>query len=261
MNGFIDDVYDTGDMAVDVGTSPEFLGGVAGIVAGATIGGLLASNLNFSSTLGNVVGASLVFLAGAALYGYGLSTRMDNTALRSATQVSGVVMGGMGLGRLLATLGAPTFGLNAEPYEIDPTTMGDDYGRMVGQDFHGRAVGQWSGAAEDEEDNLDRDNTDYQWDWRNAENFSAPADGYDVSKPDSFSPTMTERSPSWATGLSSVNNPWATAERMDIMEPSSPMGGVDQWYGSAEGVDVSPRKAVLGNMLNGAEGIGSVIGQ
>ena len=39
MNGFIDDVYDTGDMAVDVGTSPEFLGGVAGIVAGATIGG------------------------------------------------------------------------------------------------------------------------------------------------------------------------------------------------------------------------------
>ena len=41
----------------------EFLGGVAGIVAGATIGGLLASNLNFSSTLGNVVGASLVFLA------------------------------------------------------------------------------------------------------------------------------------------------------------------------------------------------------
>jgi hypothetical protein len=72
---------------------------------------------------------------------------------------------------------------------------------------------------------------------------------------------MTERSPSWATGLSSVNNPWASAERMDIMEPSSPMGGVDQWYGSAEGVDVSPRKAVLGNMLNGAEGIGSVIGQ
>jgi hypothetical protein len=227
-------------------------------VAGATIGGLLASNLNFSSTLGNAVGASLVFLAGAALYGYGLSSRMNNAALRSATQVSGVVMGGMGLGRLLATLGAPTFGLNSEG--LDPSTMGDDYGRMIGQDFEGRAVGQWSGAAEEDE-NLDRDNTDYQWDWRNAENYSAPANGFEESNPESFTPTMTESNPSWATGLNSIKNPWAVAESMDLMEPSSPMGGVDQWYGSAEGVDVSPRKAVLGNMLNGAEGIGSVIGQ
>jgi hypothetical protein len=72
---------------------------------------------------------------------------------------------------------------------------------------------------------------------------------------------MMDSAPSWASGASRVANPWAVAERNDIMAPSSPMGGVDQWYGSAEEMMFSPRKATLGNMVAGAEGLGSVIGQ
>ena len=140
---------------------------------------------------------------------------------------------------------------------IDPHTLGDDYGRMIGQDYEGRVVGQWSGAAEDEDDE-DLSNTDYQWDWRNAEE-----QGYDYT-PSTYNPeadpSVTE-SPSWTPEVGGIQDVWGTYVEQGFMSPSSPMGGVDQWYGSAEGTVHSPSKTALGNMVNGAEGIGSVIGQ
>jgi hypothetical protein len=275
----VEDVKDTAEMAVDVATMPTFLGGIGGIVVGATLGGLIASNIAFSGTITNALAASGEFLFGAALYGMGLSGRVSHPALRSATQVSGVVVAGMGLGRLLSIFGAPTFGLGADT--IDPTTLGDDYGRMVGQDYEGRALGQWSGAAEDEGEEAGQVmqrgskvfvDTDVYGEWVNenviGQGFVGQVLGQDAEDDDhaysplSFSPMITEDSaPKWAKGASGVMNPWEAAEAWDIMAPSSPMGGVPQWWGSAEGVSHSAQNTTLGNMVVGSEGVGSVIGQ
>tara|TARA_R110002060_G_scaffold51352_4_gene62231 strand:- start:2046 stop:2885 length:840 start_codon:yes stop_codon:yes gene_type:complete len=273
----VDDVKDTAEMAVDVATMPTFLGGIGGIVVGATLGGLIASNIAFKGTISNALAASGEFLFGAALYGMGLSGRVSHPALRSATQVSGVVVAGMGLGRLLSIFGAPTFGLGAE---IDPTTLGDDYGRMVGQDYHGRATGQWSGAAEGEGEEAGQVmqgrsqvfvDTDVYGEWVNenvtGQGFVGQVIGQDAEDDDhtytplSYSPTITDSGPKWAKGASGVKNPWEAAEAWDIMAPSSPMGGVPQWWGSAEGVTHSAQNTTLGNMVAGSEGVGSVIGQ
>ena len=136
---YIEDVYDMGEDAFDTSMSPEFLGGVGGIIAGATLSGLLVSTLSFSGTIGQVVSSGGIFLIGAGLYGYGLSNKVMNPALRSASQITGVVVGGVGLGRLLASLGAPTFGLGAE----DRMGLPDpDDGRVIGQDYNGLTIGQ-----------------------------------------------------------------------------------------------------------------------
>lgn len=258
MTNLVSDVRDTASMAVEVAQMPTFLGGIAGIVVGGIVGGMIATSISFSGTAMNALAATGEFLVGAGLYGLGLSGRVSEPALRSATQVSGVVVAGMGLGKLLSLFGAPTFGLGAD--EIDPTTLGDDYGRMVGQDFHGRAVGQWSGDAEEfaNEEKLDRDNSDWQWDFRNAEDQSH---GY---SPEEYNPkadpSVTE-TPSWTPEVGGIQDVWGTYVEQGFMEPSSPMGGVDQWYGSAEGFAFSPSKTTIGNMVRGAEGTGSVVGQ
>ena len=255
MTDLISGVRDSAGMAVDVARMPTFLGGIGGIVVGGIVGGLIATSISFNGTAMNALAAAGEFLVGAGLYGLGLSGRVAEPALRSATQVSGVVVAGMGLGKLLSLFGAPTFGLGLEDAIGDPATLGDDYGRMVGQDFHGRAVGQWSLASEDE----DLTNTDYQWDWRNAEDQS-----YDYN-PESFNPnadpSVTE-TPSWTPEVGGIQDVWGSYVAQGFMMPSSPMGGVDQWYGSAEGdVAYSPAHATLGNMVKGAEGMGSVVGQ
>ncbi len=270
----VEDVKDTAEMAVDVASMPTFLGGIGGIVIGATLGGLIATNIAFSGTISNALAASGEFLFGAALYGMGLSGRVSHPALRSATQVSGVVVEGLGLGRLLSIFGAPTFFLGAE---IDPTTLGDDYGRMVGQKFDGRSVGQWSGAAEEDTGQVMEGrsqvfvDTDVYGEWVNenviGQGFVGQVLGQDAEDDDhsytplGYSPTITDSGPKWAKGASGIKNPWEAAEAWDIMAPSSPMGGVPQWWGSAEGVSHSAQDTTLGNIVVGSEGVGSVIGQ
>jgi hypothetical protein len=257
---YIDDVYDMGEDAFDTGMSPEFLGGVGGIIAGATVSGLLVSSLSFSSTIGQIVSSGGIFLVGAGLYGYGLSGRLMNPALRSATQITGVVVGGVGLGRLLSSFGAPSFGLGAET-GVTTDRMGlpmADDGLVVGQDYSGRTLGQAA-----EEDDLDRSNTDYQENWNGMQNAEEEG-GATVEKanPEAYSPTMElPSSPKWATGgLNKVANPWEAAEAWDIMTPSSPMNGVPEWYGSAEEFRHSSKTTSIGNLF-GVEGMGSIIGQ
>jgi hypothetical protein len=244
----VEDIYDTGMDALDTAMDAQFIGGVGGIIAGAMVGGFLSSVLSFSGTVGRFASSGAIFLAGAGLYGFGLSGRVAEPALRSLTQVTGVVVGGIGLGRLLSDIGLPSFGLGAEDMMGLPDA---DDGRVIGQDYTGRTVGQ---AAED-----DDANQGYMWNWKNAEE-GVPT--LEESRPEDYNPAkMMDSAPSWASGATGVANPWAVAERNDIMAPSSPMGGVDQWYGSAEEMMFSPRKATLGNMVAGAEGLGSVIGQ
>lgn len=246
MQQVVSDVYEMGEDAFDTGISPEFLGGVGGIVAGAMISGLLSSQLSFSSTVGQLVSSGGIFLIGAGLYGYGVSGRVMNPALRSATQISGVVVGGVGLGRLLSSFGAPSFGLGAEDRMGLPSP---DDGQVIGQDYAGRTVGQ---AAED--DDLDRSNTDYQ------ENWNAAAEGpATVEESSPYTPKMAMPSnPSWTSGVSPIANPWEVAESQGMVAASQ--HGVTQWFGSAEGVTHSSKRATIGNLF-GSEGLGSIVGQ
>ena len=227
--------------------------------------GLLVSTLSFSGTIGQVVSSGGIFLIGAGLYGYGLSNKVMNPALRSASQITGVVVGGVGLGRLLANLGVPTFGLGAET-GVTTDRMGlplPDDGRVTGQDYGGRTLGQ---AAEDD-DNLDRSNQDYKENWNSLNNISDwSAEGpamVEEADPEAYNPKAKipmGDTPTWSRGISQFTNPYATAERMDIMAPSSPMNGVPQWYGSAEEVSYSSKATTIGNLFGG-EGMGSIIGQ
>lgn len=243
MQAYIEDIYDFGEDAFETGMSPTFLGGVGGIVAGAMVSGLLSSQLSFSSTVGQAVSSGGIFLIGAGLYGYGSSGRIMHPALRSATQVTGIVVGGVGLGRLLATLGAPTLGLGAESEA--------DNGRVVGQDYSGRTLGQAA------EDRLDRSNTDYQERWNAAAEGPAQVEEAD---PAAYTAKKTlALPPSWTSGVSPVANPWEVAEQQGMVAPSS-SHGVTQWFGSAEGFTHSSKRTTIGNIFGG-EGIGSIIGQ
>tara|TARA_R110000824_G_scaffold197933_3_gene381858 strand:+ start:709 stop:1485 length:777 start_codon:yes stop_codon:yes gene_type:complete len=256
---YIDDVYDMGEDAFDTGISPEFLGGVGGIIAGATISGLLVSSLSFSSTIGQIASSGGIFLVGAGLYGYGLSGRVANAAIRSATQITGVVVGGVGLGRLLSSIGAPSLGLGAET-GVTIGRMGlplPDDGRVTGQDYMGRTLGQ---AAEDDE--LDRSNQDWKENWNGIQNAEAGAATVEKSNPEAYSPKLELPSaPKWSMGgLNKVANPWEAAEKWDIMTPSSPMNGVPEWFGSAEEFRHSSKTTTIGNLF-GVAGMGSIIGQ
>ena len=99
----MEDIYDTGMDAFDTAMDAQFIGGVGGIIAGAMVGGLLSSALSFSGTIGRVASSGAIFLAGAGLYGFGLSGRVAQPSLRSLTQVTGVVVGGIGLGTVSYT--------------------------------------------------------------------------------------------------------------------------------------------------------------
>ena len=104
MTDFIGDIQDTASMAVDVARMPTFLGGIGGIVVGGIVGGMIATSISFSGTALNALASIGEFLVGAGLYGLGLSGKVANPALRSATQVSGVVVAGMGLGKTTLAL-------------------------------------------------------------------------------------------------------------------------------------------------------------
>ncbi len=232
----LDAIEDATDLALDVVRTELIWGGMAGLVAGAAIGRFIEPRLTFSGRFTNLGGAAVEMLFGAALYGVGLTGRVRQPAIRSGAQVAGVVIAGMGLGRFLSSLGAPTFGLGAESMNAGiptVTQMGlpmPDDGEVIGQDYNGRIVGQ---AAEDED-----------------------------SEPYNYSPSDMTRLRG-ARPLRSKGLPWQVAENWDIMAPSAGMSGngVEQWYGSAEGFTSSPNATFLGNMVSSAEGLGSVIGQ
>ena len=231
----LDAIEDTTDLALDVARTELIWGGIAGIVAGAAIGRFIEPRLTFAGRFTNMGGAVVEFLLGAALYGIGLTGRVQHAFVRSGAQVAGVVIAGMGLGRFLSSIGAPTFGLGAESLNAGiptVTQMGlamPDDGEVIGQDYNGRIVGQ---AAEDDDEPY---------------NYS----------PSDMTPLRGAR-PLQDKGL-----PWQVAENWDIMAPSAGMSGngVEQWYGSAEGFRSSPNATFLGNMVSSAEGLGSVIGQ
>lgn len=297
----MDDIQEFPQMSLEVATMPTFLGGIGGIVVGAMVGGFLSSVLSFSGRLADMAGAAGEFLIGAGLYGYGLSGRVGHPALRSATQVTGVVVAGMGLGRLLSQFGGPTFGLGSEISEDMALN-----GYLVGQDFEGRATGQWVGAAQEE--GLPSDETQSgpasaamvgyvgtgEWGDRNVigqgfegnvvgqaeeeDDFATDGSSHDWTpntfKPGQMSGPQDPSSPEYSTSrvrpFENKMLPWQMAETADIMAPSSPMGGVDQWYGSAESQSVfgngtnfvrTANSGYVGNMVVAAEGLGSIVGQ
>ena len=226
----LDAIEDTTDLALDVARNELIWGGIAGVVAGAAIGRIIEPRLTFSGRFTNMGGAVVEFLLGAALYGMGLTGRVQHAFVRSGAQVAGVVIAGMGLGRILSSLGAPSFGLGAEDMMGLPDP---DDGRVVGQDYNGRSVGQ---AAEEEDEGP----------------FSSPSDMKPLAGASRASFNQT-----------AAGQPWQVAENWDIMSPSAGVSGngVEQWYGSAEGFRTSPRATFIGNMVSSAEGLGSVIGQ
>ena len=170
-------------IAIGAAQMETLYGSIAGIVVGATLGGVVASKISFSGRVGNIAASSIQFLVGAGLYGYGLMGRVQRPALRSATQISGVVIAGMGLGRLLLEAGLPTFGLGAEESDASLVGHGDD-GRVVGH------------AAE----------YDY-----------APA-----TSSDGDDPTIDETGPVWTnTSLSGVEDPFKSHVDSGMMVPGS----------------------------------------
>jgi hypothetical protein len=227
----LDAIEDTTDLALDVARNELIWGGIAGVVAGAAIGRIIEPRLTFSGRFTNMGGAVVEFLLGAALYGVGLTGRVQHAFVRSGAQVAGVVIAGMGLGRILSSIGAPSFGLGAEDMMGLPDP---DDGRVIGQDYNGRQVGQ---AAEDE----------------------------DGETHDASPSHMTPLAGASRAGFNraAAGQPWQVAENWDIMSPSAGVSGngVEQWYGSAESFRNSPRATFIGNMVSSAEGLGSVIGQ
>ena len=170
-------------IAIGAAQMETLYGSIAGIVVGATLGGVVASKISFSGRVGNIAASSIQFLVGAGLYGYGLMGRVQRPALRSATQISGVVIAGMGLGRLLLEAGLPTFGLGAEESDASLVGHGDD-GRVVGH------------AAE----------YDY-----------AP-----TTSSDGDDPTIDETGPVWTnTSLSGVEDPFKSHVDSGMMVPGS----------------------------------------
>tara|TARA_Y100000992_G_C21268287_1_gene495173 strand:+ start:1895 stop:2581 length:687 start_codon:yes stop_codon:yes gene_type:complete len=216
-------------IAVGAAQMETLYGSIAGIVVGASLGGFVASRISFAGRIGNVAASSIQFLIGAGLYGYGLMGRVQRPMLRSATQISGVVIAGMGLGRLLAEAGLPTFGLGAEESDASLVGQGDD-GRVVGHAAEGQ---------------------DYMEEW-NADYDYAPSESSSGDDP-----TIDESGPVWTnTSLSGVEDPFKTHVDSGMIVP----GSVDQWMGSAEQYSSLPG-AVLGNHVQGSIGNGSVIGQ
>ena len=228
----LDAIEDTTDLALDVARNELIWGGIAGVVAGAAIGRIIEPRLTFSGRFTNLGGAVAEFLLGATLYGMGLTGRVQHAFVRSGAQVAGVVIAGMGLGRILSSIGAPSFGLGAEDMMGLPDP---DDGRVIGQDYNGRSVGQ---AAEDEDDG---------------------------GEPHNYAPSLKPLAGASRASFNrtAAGQPWQVAENWDIMSPSAGVSGngVEQWYGSAEGFRTSPRATFIGNMVSSAEGLGSVIGQ
>ena len=255
MQQVIEDIKDLPDVAVSQAKNTQLYGGIAGLVVGASVGGLYASkvSLNFlpySEQLTPLVG----FLLGAGIYGYGLSGRVKRNEFRSMTQVAGIVIAGANLGKLLASFSLPTFDLATEDADV------------VGYTGDGRVIGL---QAEDMEDGIAaQDQPGYVGDGRVIGILTAEDDeSYDYV-PDydatAYNPTMTDTTmggtPSWSGSATPVALPiYDAAVRAGQVMPMT--GSVTQWYGSAEGITHKNTATNVGYNFSMVEGVGSVVGQ
>tara|TARA_R110000824_G_scaffold73688_4_gene187652 strand:+ start:5179 stop:5922 length:744 start_codon:yes stop_codon:yes gene_type:complete len=244
----VSEMQDTAEMAVGVATMPTFLGGIGGIAAGAVIGGILSSKLVFGGTLANTAAAGGEFLIGAAMYGVGLSGRVSNPALRSATQVTGVVIAGMGLGRLLSLVGAPTLGLGSDESDGD--------GRVIGQDYSGLVIGQQAETFESNGEEPEDDPMSVTI----GQDYSGQVIGQQAEAYATDEGPMMEQPPAWASGATAVDSIWNQYAKAGLIDESQGHG-VTEWFGSAENFVPSANRTYLGNTVSGSEGLGSVIGQ
>ena len=252
----LEDIKQLPETAIGQAKNAQLYGGIAGLVVGAAVGGLYASNVSFSfiPKIGNKVASLIGFLLGAGIYGYGMSSRINRAELRSLAQVSGIVVAGMNLGKLLAEFGLPTFDLATEEsdwvgYTGDGRVIGlqaedEDVEPAFGQNYSGRIVGNTVMHSEDEDEAHDY-----------VPDYSAT----------SYNPTMVDTTmggvPDWTkSGLSNPSLPeYDSAVAQGMVMPMS--GSVTQWYGSAEGVTHSPTGVSVGNNFSMVEGVGPVIGQ
>jgi len=253
----LEDIKELPETAIGEAKNMQLYGGIAGLVVGAAVGGLYASQVSFSfiPKIGSKLASLVGFLLGAGIYGYGLSSKINRAELRSLTQVSGIVVAGMNLGKLLAELGLPTFDLGSEEsdwvgFTGDGRVIGlqaEDVEEEFGQNFRGRTTGNTVNRAEDEEDS------------------SESHDHVPDFSPKDFNPTMTDTTmggvPSWtAKGLTNPSLPiYDAAVQSGMVMPMR--GSVTQWYGSAEGVTHSPANSSVGYNFSMVEGVGSVVGQ
>jgi len=253
MKQIVEDVKGTTEKAVVQAKNPKLYGGIAGLVVGATVGGLYATRVNLSFLpMSDKLTPLVGFLLGAGIYGYGLSTTrslpyLSTDVVRSTTQVAGIVIAGANLGKLLASFSLPSFDLASEESDVVGYT-GD--GRVIGLQAEESDVVGFTGdgrvlglQAEDDEAH------DYVPD------YSAT----------SYNPTMTDTTmggmPSWGSSASavSVGPTYDAAVRSGMVMPMA--GSVAQWYGSAEGITHKNTATNVGYNFSMVEGVGSVIGQ
>jgi len=92
----LEDIKQLPETAIGSAKNAQLYGGIAGLVVGAAVGGLYASNVSFSfiPKIGNKVASLIGFLLGAGIYGYGMSSKINRAELRSLAQVSGIVVAG-----------------------------------------------------------------------------------------------------------------------------------------------------------------------
>jgi len=220
-------VRDVSESAVEEAKHLQLYGGIAGLVVGATVGGLYASNVsfNFIPGIGNQVSSIIGFLLGAGIYSYGLSSRVKRDELRSLAQVSGIVIAGMNLGKLFASFGLPTFDLATEEsdwvgYTGDGRVIGlqADTEEEFGQNYKGRVIGQEQAAEEFEahDENEEEITHDHVPDY----------------SPETYNPTMEATSmggqPNWTSGASNPTLPiYDSAVQAGMVMPMS--GSVTQW--------------------------------
>jgi len=250
----IEDVKNLPEAGIEQAKKAQIYGGMAGLVAGAAIGGLYNSKVSFSfiPKVGSKLSSLLGFILGSGIYAYGLSSKLKRPELRSLTQVSGIAFAGMSLGKLLAEFNLPTFGLGSEEsdfigYTGDGRVIGlqaeEDVDKEFGQNYSGRTTGNTVMRADEDEAH------DYVPD-------------YDAT---SYNPTMVDTTmggvPSWTqSGLTNPSLPeYDSAVRQGMVMPMS--GSITQWYGSAEGITHSNQGTSVGNNFSMVEGVGPVIGQ
>jgi hypothetical protein len=253
MKQIVREVKDLPEKALKQSRNPKLYGGIAGLVVGATVGGLYATRVNLSFLpMSDKLTPLVGFLLGAGIYGYGLSTKrslpyLSTDVVRSTTQVAGIVIAGANLGKLLASFSLPSFDLASEESDVVGYT-GD--GRVIGLQAEESDVVGFTGdgrvlglQAEDDEAH------DY------VPNYSATA----------YNPTMTDTTmggmPSWGSSATavSVGPTYDAAVRSGMVMPMA--GSVAQWYGSAEGITHKNTATNVGYNFSMVEGVGSVIGQ
>lgn len=251
----VEDIKEFPELAVSQAKKAQFYGGIAGVAVGGLVGGLYATRVSLSFLpMADKITPLIGFLLGAGIYGYGLSGKVKKDYLRSLTQMSGIIVGGLNLGKLLASFNLPTFDLASEESDV------------VGYTGDGRVIGL---QAEEVDGVGASDVPGYTGDGRVIGLLSAEDDEAHDYVPDydatSYNPTMTDTTmggmPSWGGSASpvSVGPTYDAAVRGGMVMPMT--GSVAQWYGSAEGITHKNTATNVGYNFSMVEGVGSVVGQ